>query len=72
LKPLFDLLVFPISISENIFVDIILLSIIGTVAYKSSYFLVGESGIRGDFGSLVHWIIRIIVYVLFCYIVKII
>ncbi|MDD2494662.1 MAG: hypothetical protein PHE29_05670 [Tissierellia bacterium] len=71
MKELFDLLVLPISISENIFVDIVLLSIVGFISYKSAYFIVGEIGIRGDLGSLIHWIIRIIVYIFLCFVINI-
>lgn len=71
MKALFDLLVLPISISENIFVDFVLFGIVGFISYKSAYFIVGETGIRGGLGSLIHWIIRIIVYITICFIIKI-
>lgn len=67
---LFDLLILPISISENTFVDTILFSIVAPIAYKSAYFLVGELGFGGILGSIIHWTIRFIVYFALCFLIR--
>lgn len=70
MKFLFDVLILPISISENIFVDTILFFIVSPIAYKSAYFLVGKLGFRGLLGSIIHWTIRFIVYFALCFLIR--
>lgn len=61
-KILFDLITSPLTISDNYFIDFIIMSIISLVAYKIAYKVVGDIGFRGEVGSIFHWIIRFIIF----------
>lgn len=63
-KMLFELLISPLSISDNYFVNSIVIALIGFIAYKIAFKIVGDIGVRGGFGSLLHWTIRLLVFVL--------
>lgn len=63
-KILFDLMTSPLSLLENPIYNYIAMAIIGLVAFKIAFYLVGELGLRGEAGSIVHWIIRIIAFVI--------
>jgi hypothetical protein len=62
-KTMFDIIIFPLSISSNIIVDYFIMAFIGTVAYKASYEIVGQIGTIGELGSILHWIIRFILVI---------
>lgn len=63
-RMLFELLVSPLSISDNYFVNYIVIALIGLIAFKVAFKIVGDIGVRGGIGSLLHWTIRIITFVL--------
>lgn len=63
-KMLFELLISPLSISDNYFINSIIIALIGFIAFNIAFKVVGDIGARGVFGSLLHWIIRFIVFVL--------
>lgn len=69
---IFDLITSPLSLFENPIHDYIAMAVIGAVAFGIAYRAVGELGLRGEAGSIAHWIIRFFVFVfiwLFCCIV---
>lgn len=63
-KMIFEWLISPLSISDNYFVNYIVITLIGVVAFKVAFKLVGDIGVRGGIGSLLHWTIRLIVFFL--------
>jgi hypothetical protein len=70
MKELFGILTSQLSITDNVIADSILIAIVGFIAYKSAFFLEGETGIRGGLGSILHWTIRFFVFVALVYIIK--
>lgn len=61
-KFLFDLITSPLSLFENPFYNYIAMAIIGFIALKIAFAIVGELGLTGEAGSIVHWIIRLFVF----------
>lgn len=61
---MFDLITLPFSLFENPFYNSVVMAIIGYIAYKTSFAIVGEIGLRGEVGSIAHWIIRLFIFVL--------
>ena len=70
MKDLFGILTSQLSITDNIITNYILIAIVGFIAYKLAFFLVGETGVRGGLGSILHWTIRFFVLVALVYIIK--
>lgn len=60
MKLLYEILTYPLTVIENPLIDLILLSILALVSFKVSWNIVGNTGIRGFFGSVLHWTIRIV------------
>ena len=60
---LFDLITSPLSLFENPIHNYIAMAIMGFLAFKIAFAIVGELGISGEAGSIVHWIIRFFVFV---------
>lgn len=75
-KFVFDLITSPFSLFENSFYDYIAIAVIGYIAYKIAYSIVGDIGLRREAGSIAHWTIRFIVFVamwlMCCIIIKVI
>lgn len=73
---IFDLITSPLSLFENPIQNYIAMALIGAVAFGIAYRAVGELGLRGEAGSIAHWIIRFFVFVfiwlLCCIAIKII
>ena len=73
---IFDFITSPFSLFENPFYDYIAIAVIGYIAYKIAYGIVGDIGLRREAGSIAHWIIRFLVFVfiwlLCCVAIKII
>lgn len=65
-ETLFELLISPLSISDNYYLNSILMALIGFIAFKVAFKVVGDLGFRGGIGSLFHWTIRILVVVFIC------
>ena len=63
-KILFELLISPLTISNNYYLNSMTIGLIGIVAFKIAFKIVGNIGIRGEIGSLLHWIIRFLVFIL--------
>ena len=62
-KMLFKLLVSPLSISDDYYLNYFIMAIIGLIAFKVAFKLVGNLGVRGGIGSLLHWTIRFLVFI---------
>lgn len=58
---LFDMITSPLSLFENPFYNYVAMALIAYISFKIAYKIVGELGLRGEFGSIVHWTIRLIV-----------
>jgi fatty acid desaturase len=61
MKQLYELVTHPLSIIEDPFWDFVLMTIIGSLSFIIAWNFVGETGIRGKAGSILHWAVRIIV-----------
>lgn len=72
MKQLYELLIYPLSVIEEPFWDFVLLTIIGSISFIIAWNFVGETGIRGKAGSILHWTIRIIVMFTLCMITSLI
>lgn len=62
LKFIFDLITSSLSLLENSIYNYIVMGLIGSIAFVVAYRKVGELGLRGEAGSIVHWIIRLFVF----------
>ena len=63
---IFDLITSPLSLFDNPIYDFITMTIIGFIAFKIAFAIVGEMGLRGEAGSIAHWIIRFFILLLIC------
>ncbi|MDE6141507.1 MAG: hypothetical protein K2G03_02785 [Bacilli bacterium] len=61
-KMIFQLLISPLTISDNYFVNYVLISLVGFIADIVAFKSVGDIGVRGEIGSLLHWMIRLVVF----------
>lgn len=57
-KFMFDLITSPLSLFDNPIYNYISMAIIGYIAYKIAFSIVGDLGLRGEAGSIIHWVIR--------------
>lgn len=62
-KFMFEMITSPLSLFENPIYNYVAMTIIGYIAYKIAFSVVGELGFRGEIGSISHWIIRIFVFI---------
>lgn len=62
-KFIFELITSPLSLFENPIYNYVAMTIIGYIAYKIAFSIVGKLGFRGEIGSISHWVIRIFVLV---------
>lgn len=73
---IFDLITSSLSLFENPIHNYIAMAVIGAIAFAIAFRAVGELGLRGEAGSIAHWIIRLFVFVfiwlLCCVAIKII
>lgn len=63
-KMFFELLTSPLTISDNYFVNTIIIGLIGIIAFKVAFKIVGDIGLFGEVGSVLHWIIRFVTFFL--------
>ena len=70
MKILFDLAIFPLSVTDNVLLNFIILLVVGVLSFQLAYFLVAEIGLSGILGSILHWIIRFMIYVTLCFFIK--
>ena len=67
---IFDLVTNPLSLPINPLYEWIIMFIIGGIAFVIAYSIVGKLELRGNEGSVAHWIIRIGVFVVLWAIVR--
>lgn len=72
MKQLYEMLTYSLSIIEDPFWDFVLMTIIGSLAFIVAWNFVGETGIRGKAGSILHWTVRIIVMFSLCLITSLV
>lgn len=72
MKQLYEMLTYSLSIIEDPFWDFVLMTIIGSLAFIVAWNFIGETGIRGKAGSILHWTVRIIVMFLLCLITSLV
>ncbi len=70
MKDVFEILTSTLSIVDDPILDIVIISIIGAVAFGIAWRFVGEIGVRGKLGSIIHWTVRLFVMVTLCYLVS--
>ena len=61
---LYDLVTMPIGLPINPFYSWVIMAVLGAMAFVIAYNAVGKLGLRGDAGSVAHWIIRLVVFFL--------
>lgn len=62
-KEIYEIYISNILISNNYFVNLCILGVIGYAAYKMSFYIVGKLGFRNNVGSFFHWSIRGVIFV---------
>lgn len=76
MKQLYELVTYPLSIIEDPFWDSVLMTIIGSLSFIIAWNFVGETGIRGKVGSILHWVVRIIMmfslYFIISFVIKLV
>lgn len=75
LKPLFEIITGDIAVCGSVIYNYIIMFILGEIAFRLAFKLVGDlyhSGIIGSrsIGSLLHWLFRLIIYVCIAYILR--
>lgn len=75
LKPIFEILTGEVAVHDNIIYNYLILLIVGEIAFQFAWRFVGDlyrldiiSGCSA--GSILHWLIRLIVYVAIAYITR--
>lgn len=77
MKPIFEMITGQYIIFDNVLYNYIAMSIIALIAFKISWDFVGKLYdnnfiIGRDIGSLIHWIVRIIVFIILFYLFSLI
>lgn len=75
LKPLFEILTGEVAVCENILLNYAIMLGVGEIALHAAYCLVGDAYRSGTIsgksaGSILHWIIRLLIYVLIAYLLR--
>ena len=64
MSELFDILTNPLGLNINPIIELIIMAIIGVIAYRISFYIVGDLDIGIPIINFVlHWIIRLAIYV---------
>lgn len=76
LKPLFDVLTGDVTVMNNILYNYLIMLAVGEIAYRVAWDFVGDLYRIGMIdgkasGSIIHWIIRLIFYVVCAYFIRI-
>lgn len=66
MKQLYELLTYPLSVIDNPLWDFIFITALGSISFLIAWNFVGETGIRGKAGSILHWTVRLIVMFALC------
>ena len=75
LKPLFEILTGEVAVCDNILLNYVIMLGIGEIAFQAAHSFVGDA-YRADMisgksaGSILHWIIRLFIYVLIAYLLR--
>lgn len=75
LKPLFEILTGDVAVCDNIIYNYLIMLIVGEVAFRFAFSLVGDAYDAGMIsgktaGSILHWIIRFIIYIVVAYLIR--
>ena len=70
LSILFDFATSPLGLPISALYEWAIMAVIGAFAFIIAYSAVGEIGLRGNAGSIAHWLIRFIVFLVLCGIVR--
>lgn len=75
LKPVFDVLTGDVAVCNNVFYNYLVLIVVGELAFRYAYSLVGDAYYSGAIngraaGSILHWIIRLVLYILIAYFIR--
>ena len=62
-KFLFDLITSPLSLFDNPIYNYTAMAIISFIAFKIAFAIVRKMGLRGEVGSIAHWVIRFFVLI---------
>lgn len=61
-KEIFDLITSPFSLFDNPLYNCVAMFIVGVIAFKIAFKVVGDLDFRGTIGSIAHWTIRFVVF----------
>lgn len=61
MKQLYEFLTYPLTVIDDPILDFIFITVLGSISFIVAWNFVGENGIRGKAGAVLHWNIRIIV-----------
>lgn len=75
LKPLFDILTGDVAVMDNVLYNYLIMLVVGEIAFRVAWSFVGDLYRMGAIdgkasGSIIHWIIRLIAYVVCAYIIR--
>lgn len=75
LKPLFDILTGDVAVMDNVIYNYLIMLVVGEIAFRVAWSFVGDLYRMGAIdgkasGSIIHWIIRLIAYVVCAYIIR--
>lgn len=74
-KPVFEILIGDVAVCDNILYNYLILLLVGEVAFRCAYGLVGDAYHSGAIsgraaGSILHWVIRFPIYVVIAYLLR--
>lgn len=75
LKPLFEILTGDVAVMDNVIYNYLIMLVVGEIAYRIAWNFVGDLYRMGAIdgkasGSIIHWTIRLIAYVVCAYIIR--
>ena len=75
LKPLFDILTGDVAVMNNVLYNYLIMLVVGEIAFRVAFSLVGDAYNLGlisgkSAGSILHWIIRLVIYVAIAYLLR--
>ncbi len=75
LKPLFEIITGEVAVCDNVIYNYFVMIVVGEIAFQLAYDVVGRGYRSGDIqgkaaGSLLHWGIRLILYVVIAYVLR--
>jgi len=75
LKPLFEVFTGDVAVMDNVICNYLIMLIVGEIAFRGAWRFVGDLYHLGliegkSSGSLIHWVVRFIFYVVTAYIIR--